>query len=707
MSLHIQCLVAAIGLAFSANADGIVRTAADLHRTVYADQKTDVAFDMTATIVYQETPSRTETAFVIVRDATGGIQLLYDHGRQKNDIHPSMGDIVRITGRTRSHAFATVCARAEQIEVVGHGCSIPPVQATAEQIANGEYELRPITTEGILRDVFRDEVDNLWVYVILQSGSRTQYGAFPLPKDKPHGLGRLIGLNVTLTGIPVRNTGSRLMIRTILYLNGPESVTSKTTVSNELFAVPDLEREGKVEAASLDRVARRRIAGRVMAALADDKVLLRTTDGRIVRVKFATPDTPAYGAYIEASGFPGTDIYRINLSCAIWRAKNVEVPPEPPPEPISPAVLFATLRGTPGLNQSFNGKAVLMRGRVLDRPSKKDGTFNLDWNGITVRVNAHAIPNAEGKTEPGCLVEVRGVCVMEVPDWYPSAPFPHVEGFSIVLRTPEDLVVLSRPPWWTPGRLATAIGSLFAILLAILLWNRSLRALAEKRGKALASEELGRLAADLKTSERTRLSVELHDSIAQNLSGVSMELDTALNGDEPLPPVAAQHLSRASKTLDSCRVELRNCIWDLRSHALDEADMNKAIRIALGPTIGKANLSVRFNVPRNRFTDNTARMILNIVRELASNAVRHGHASEVGVAGILDGETLRFSVRDNGCGFDPEIRPGVADGHFGLQGIQDRVAGFEGAMDISSSPRSGTKVTITFQANVDEDKEKI
>ena len=706
MPLRLSCLLA-VGLAFAASADGIVRTATDLHRTVYADQMTNVAFDITATIAYLETPSRAETTIMIVQDATGGMQLLYDHGTNKSGIRPSMGDIVHITGRTRSHIFATACAGVDKIEVIGRGRAITAVTATAEQIANGECELKPIVIEGILRDVFRDEIDNLWIYVILQSGSRTLYGAFPLPKDRPHGLERLIGSNVMLTGIPVRNTGSRLMIRTILYLNGPESVTTKTTVSNELFAVPDLEMEGKVEAASLDRFARRRIAGRVMATLADDKVLLRTEDGRIVRVKFATPNTPAYGASIEASGFPGTDIYRINLSCAVWRAANVDVPSEPPPEPISPAVLFATLRGTPGLNQSFNGKAVLMRGLVLDRPSEKDGTFNLDWEGTTVRIDGHAISNTGGKIEPGCLVEVSGVCVMEVPDWYPSAPFPHVEGFSIVMRTPRDLVVLARPPWWTPGRLATVIGALFIILFAVLLWNRSLRALAEKRGKAFANEELGRLASDLKASERTRLSVELHDSIAQNLSGVSMELDTALNGDEPLPPVAAQHLSRASKTLDSCRVELRNCIWDLRSHALDEADMDKAIRLALGPTMGKANLSVRFNVPRNRFTENTARTILNIVRELASNAVRHGHATEVRVAGSMDGETLRFSVRDNGCGFDPENRPGVVDGHFGLQGIMDRVAGFEGEIDISSNPGAGAKVTITFRANIDEDKEKI
>ena len=135
--------------------------------------------------------------------------------------------------------------------------------------------------------------------------------------------------------------------------------------------------------------------------------------------------------------------------------------------------------------------------------------------------------------------------------------------------------------------------------------------------------------------------------------------------------------------------------------------MNKAIRLALGPTIGKAKLFVRFNVPRTRFTDNTTRTILNIVRELASNSVRHGHATEVRVAGSLEGETLRFSVQDNGCGFDLAKRPGVQDGHFGLQGIEDRVANFEGSMDISSGPQSGTKVTIAFNATIDEDKEKI
>jgi signal transduction histidine kinase len=144
-------------------------------------------------------------------------------------------------------------------------------------------------------------------------------------------------------------------------------------------------------------------------------------------------------------------------------------------------------------------------------------------------------------------------------------------------------------------------------------------------------------------------------------------------------------------------VELRNCIWDLRSRALDEPDMDRAIKVALGPTVGKKKLLVRFNVPRSRFSENTARTILNIVRELASNAIRHGHANEIRVAGSLDGDTLCFSVSDDGTGFDPENRPGVLEGHFGLQGIEERVSFFNGDMKIKSSSEKGTKVTVNLK----------
>jgi signal transduction histidine kinase len=154
------------------------------------------------------------------------------------------------------------------------------------------------------------------------------------------------------------------------------------------------------------------------------------------------------------------------------------------------------------------------------------------------------------------------------------------------------------------------------------------------------------------------------------------------------------HLTLAVKTLDACRKVLRNCLGDLRNLTLEDEDVNHAIRRTLTPHIGNAKLAVRFNVPRELFCDNTALAVLRIIRELAINAVQHGKATSIKIAGSIDDGRLSFSVADNGCGFNPNTAPGMIQGHFGLQGIRDRIESFEGEMTIASDIGKGTKVSI-------------
>jgi len=211
-----------------------------------------------------------------------------------------------------------------------------------------------------------------------------------------------------------------------------------------------------------------------------------------------------------------------------------------------------------------------------------------------------------------------------------------------------------------------------------------LRKVAERRGKELAKESLARTEANLRVGERTRLVVELHDTLVQNMTGVAIALRT-------------HNYDLAAKTLDYCRKDLRNCLWDLRNLTLDDDDINAAIRKTLVPHAAGVELHIRFSVPREKFADNTAHAILCILRELTINAVRHGRATTIWVAGSTEGDQLLFSVRDNGRGFDPSTAPGMEQGHFGLQGIRDRVEGFEGDLTVESTPRSGTKVTIALR----------
>ena len=208
-----------------------------------------------------------------------------------------------------------------------------------------------------------------------------------------------------------------------------------------------------------------------------------------------------------------------------------------------------------------------------------------------------------------------------------------------------------------------------------------MRRVAARKGRELFQEQIERVEADLRTEERTRLAVELHDTLAQNLTGVSMEIE-------------AGHVDIAARTLKSCRDELRNCLWDLRSQALEEKDMSAAVLRTLQPIVNTERVKVRFNVPRQKFSDNTAHALLRTIRELVVNALRHGNAQTVKVAGSIDGETILCSVTDDGCGFDPDESPGILQGHFGLQGVRERIAQLGGTFTIESAPGKGTKATI-------------
>jgi signal transduction histidine kinase len=190
--------------------------------------------------------------------------------------------------------------------------------------------------------------------------------------------------------------------------------------------------------------------------------------------------------------------------------------------------------------------------------------------------------------------------------------------------------------------------------------------------------------------------VELHDSIAQNLTGAAFQIEAAKDaiGSESEP---VTYLSCAEQILKSCRTELRRCIWDLRSNALEEPDFNRAILSTIHPVADGADVRVDFNVPRIRMSDTTAHAILRIIRELTANAVRHGQATGIDINGRFVGGELHISVSDNGCGFDPAVCPGADTGHFGLNGIRERIDKFDGTLSVDSSAGKGTRVKIRIR----------
>ena len=471
---------------------------------------------------------------------------------------------------------------------------------------------------------------------------------------------------------------------------------------NDPFDAPGIESTRNMSPEELSATGMRSTHGNVLAVWSPNHLLLAPPQGGILRCDIKGGALPKCGESVDVAGLPTTDLFRINLTRAIWRkSAKATKPSAEKPERITAEQLFTDENGKPMIQTKYHGRRVTVSGIVRSMPAEgsPEGRIYLESGRFTLPIDVSAVPGVLKTLSLGCEIAVTGICVTETDSWAPYASFPHIRDVFLVPQAEIGIAILRRPSWWTPQRLLIALAALLALTLGILGWNISLHRLAERRGRELAEESIARAETDMKVLERTRLAVELHDSVAQNLTGVAMELETARQYQDGAPVELLNHMGIAWRTLKSCRDELRNCLWDLRNNALEETDMESAIRKTLLPHIKGIELVLRFKVPRQMLSDNTTHAMLRVIRELVLNGIRHGKAKTIRIAGDIDGSTLKFSVRDDGCGFDPENCPSVDDGHFGLQGVRERVAQLGGTMSVSSEPGKGTKTTITIDSH--------
>ena len=673
----------------SAHADVPCRTAGELARTFSKGAATSRPFDLTARISYV----RDDLLAVVIgiEDATGAAIAEVPYALF-GDRRPRPGDLVRLLGVAGPDAKGLHVAEVSRITTLAHGDPPLPTDARLSKILGGELDFRLTRFSGVLRDATASETASGWTILALRDADGQVFASVP---DAPgFSFDSLIGRRVQLTGIPVPHDKSNRK-----YLTPVFKVASARDVvlADGDSPVRDLGsiRFRRVE--DLLSLERHRATGRVIAVWLPRQALLETDSGAFVGLEFMTGSLPAYGDRIEAVGLPESDLFNINLDHVTYESAA------PADRTLGPArrISARTVIGADGsgtkIDSTFHGRTLRLSGTVRSIPGENGGRLLLESDNLVVPVDASACPDALASITRDCRIDVSGVCVMEQNERRQTSSLPQIKGFFLVVRTSADILVLSRPSWWTPMRLWTLFGVLLAALLGVLVWNASLRKVAARKGRELMREQLGHVKAELKTEERTRLAVELHDSLAQNLTGVSLEIDTAAKVADEDPVAMKTHLGVAARSLKSCRDELRNCLWDLRNRALEERTMDEAIRQTLTPHVAGVDVAIRFNVPRERISDSTAHAILRIVRELTLNGIRHGGATRIWIAGSIEDDRMLFSVRDNGRGFEPETAPGFAEGHYGLLGIRERIDEFEGEFTLKSSPGKGTKAMVALK----------
>ena len=651
-------------------------------------------FDLTGQVVARFDINQ---GHVVLHDPTGSFEVRAT-GLGESDI----GSVVRVRGLTQIEPEINIpFLRSETCEKIGSAPRIPPKSVKISDTRNLPGAFQHFKTTGTVFGVSSDDLDPKWLFLTLRDESSFIYVALLDADGSFHRQAEtLIDAEVEVCGfLTTRRSTHRRFLGPLLSVPDASCITVVNPAPDDPFELPELTEAGHIRPDAISALQRRTVEGHVIAVWGKDNFLLSDRRGQALRVKLKdNAALPHLGDRVKVVGFPQTDLYNINISQALVKHLKQADFIFPAPESTVARNIFLDPNGEKKIKPRYHGRLIRLRGEIRSLSDAIPGerVIHLDSDGFLVPVDVSALPEGLRDLSVGCTVEATGVCVLDVPNWSNGQMFPRIDGMLLVPRDAADIKVLSRPPWWTPARLLSIIGGLLAVLIGILIWNASLRKLAERRGRELYRSEIGKASAELRISERTRLAVELHDSIAQNLTGAFFQVEAADLARQTDSSALERCLKSAMQTIQSCREELRYCLWDLRNNVLDESDAADVLHRTLTPHIGTAKLSIEANLPRPRISDNTFHTILRIARELVSNAARHGKAKNIVVTAQFDRAALVLTVADDGIGFDPVHRPGTDEGHFGLQGIEDRIRKMSGRLAIESAPGRGARISVTF-----------
>lgn len=269
-----------------------------------------------------------------------------------------------------------------------------------------------------------------------------------------------------------------------------------------------------------------------------------------------------------------------------------------------------------------------------------------------------------------------------------------------------------------------AVPTIAFVIVIIVLYARESRAResAQELARELAdsnrriAEYAEQAAFRSRAEERQRMARDLHDTLAQGLTGVILQIRAAgahLDGgrSERAKSILTDSLEQAQQTLSEARL----AIEDLReADALDgigtSGTIHESFQAVCSDLSSRHALPVRLVDDREKTGDialpaSTVFELSGILTEAVHNAVRHGACDAVEVRVRTLGASVHLEIADNGTGFDPSRVPET--GHYGIRGMRERAESLGGALSIRSSRGGGTTVSVDVpleRANHREDR---
>ena len=625
-----------------------------------------------ATVTFYDAPRPS----LLAHDGSNGIFVSMPRG-----VNPTsqlrIGSRVLIEGVTQPGGFLPII-ESRRIEVLGQAPLPAPRRVDGSELFSPSLDCQWIEApaiitgvENVAEPVLAAEISG-WTVKLL------------MPRDE-HFVERATALMqrpVTVCGVvgSVFNEQRQLTARHLFVPSFEQIVPAETA---QLDEEPKLRRVNELLRSDATSRSRVRVQGTVTFA-APDGFYLRGEGGSVL-VRAADPGAFSPGMRVEAEGFPTVAPFRPILRATRVTTLNRGSPPSPEPLRLK-------------REEMANQQAELVRVEA-DFLTRRDGPGDDvvlqcragKWFFEALLVNGASLPR---DLTPNDRLRLTGICELTTTRALPFAS--SVDGFRLHLRNADDIVVLRRAPWWTLRRLLWALAIVGAMALAAILWAGLLRRRVAEQTRIIGVQ-IERAAVK---DERQRIARELHDTIEQELAGLSIQLRNARQRLAHAPEQAGTALELAERMLRHCRDEARTSIRDLRSVALEQRGLRGALDELLAPLAAECGAHFELEVqgtPR-ALPGPVEIHLLRIAQQAVANAAQHASPSEIRTQLHYEESTVTLEIRDDGRGFDPEAP--APRGHFGVLGLRERANKIHAALAIESAPGAGTTIRVVVPAQV-------
>lgn len=608
-----------------------------------------------------------------VQDSSAGI---YVEGSRSGKFVHHFGDLVEVEGVTGPGKFAPVIVE-QQSRVLGKA-SLPKSQDYSfDELADGQLDSQWVRVRGIVRTASIDRTSWSETTLAMRIASGGGQLNVRVPISGEQDFSSWVDSEVVIEGVcgslfnAQRQLTAILLYVPRLTLITVEAHAREVPLSSLLTFMPGEGREHRV-----------RVRG-VVNYQQPGKALFLQAEGRGLRVLTEQDTKFQVGDMVDAVGFPSTgESAPVLRDAVIYRVGSQEA--------VKPVPLDV---GLPW--ETYDGALVETEATILGREVQPDGVrFLLQQEQEHILFDATLSP-AQSATPLLSLplnsrVRVKGICLVQSGGLW-SVP----QSFRLLLRSPQDFVILQTPSWWNLRHTLWLLGGTIGVLLLVIAWivvlGRRLREQMELIRQKIRSGAV--------LQERNRIARELHDNLEQQLAGITMQLDLAVDCFKQAPNVAQHALETARNMSRHSMVEARRSVWDLRCHLLEEGDLVSALRGSIqASTREDVKVDVSVSGDAVRLPAAIEMNLLRIGQEAVANAIKHGQARIVHAVLRYEADRVRLSITDDGRGFRPE--DGMPSGHFGLLDMRERAHSMGSVLQVESEPERGTKVAVEIPVKV-------